>query len=138
MTASDWMIFIGFLSFVSFLLHMVTADRVVKRGVFKESLKSPSVRCMSFSCGHNKGGECTSEQIVVYDNGVIGLCLQHTGTMHDRILEPLQKGMKIGQKAGESDAFGLIAKALEDTEEDRRLLIDKNAFERWLKGKLDK
>ena len=48
------------------------------------------IKCYSYSCRHNKGGKCRRKEIVVYDNTVTGLCLNHTDNMNNRVIKPME------------------------------------------------
>lgn len=91
--------------------------------------------CYSFECKNNLNGVCKLKEIVIYNNSVIGLCLNHTSSMQKRVLDPLLRGIEIGKKDGEADAYGKISKALESVEDDAKLLKDKNEFAKWMKEK---
>lgn len=90
----------------------------------------PVIACNSVSCRHNKLCRCTRKNIVIYDNTVKGLCLHHTESMKERILDPMQ-GKRMIESGGNSE-FGteMVEKIIKLQEEE--LLKDPDAFSRWM------
>ena len=97
------------------------------------SQKTVVRKCYSVSCKRNRMGKCMVKQIDVYDNGAIGICLWHTASMKDRILDPLEKGREIGKKDGE---IALLDKLLEDSI-DRKAIKSPEEFAKWMKKHLN-
>ena len=91
--------------------------------------KSSVVMCNSTSCTWNKLCRCTKKEISVYDNTVKGLCLNHTESMKERILDPMREKRIIETNSG----FGteMIDKAMKLQEE--KLLEDPKAFAKWMR-----
>ena len=86
-------------------------------------------RCYSFSCQKNIRGKCLLKEIDVYDNGVIGLCLWHTSDMTKRILEPYNKGRKLGNIDGQLELIDKLVKSSDDV----KAIKDPKEFTSWLK-----
>ena len=109
---------------VSLLLFMVIVSLL-------EHHKSSVIVCNSISCTWNKLCRCTRRGISIYDNTVKGLCLYHTESMQERILDPMQEE-RIIESGGDSE-FGkkMIDKIMKMQEE--KLLKDPDAFARWMK-----
>ena len=94
----------------------------------------PVIACNSVSCRHNKLCRCTRKNIAVYDNTVKGLCLNHTESMKERILDPMQgtmQGKQMIESSGDSE-FGaeMIEKIMKLQEE--KLLKDPDTFAAWM------
>ena len=94
------------------------------------SQKGCGIKCFSFSCRYNRSGKCGRKEITVYDNTVKGLCLHHTESMKERILDPMQEKRMI-TSAGDSE-FGkkMIDKIMKMQEE--KLLKDPDTFDKWM------
>lgn len=98
--------------------------------------KASVIVCNSISCGWNKRCRCTRKEVVVYDNVIVGLCLHHTGSMEDRILEPMKKGRLLDRYGHETHvAVGALKKAQRDREGED-LIKNPNAFSKWMKKHL--
>jgi len=91
--------------------------------------KAEVTKCHSRSCKHNAYGNCKKPKITIYDNGVLGLCLDHTEEMSKRVTEPLAKGIQIGMKVGEANVMGQIIKKNEIDS----ITKDEKGFNSWLK-----
>ena len=87
------------------------------------------IKCYSYSCRHNKGGKCRRKDITIYDNTVVGLCLNHTDNMNNRIIEPLKN---VGFHEEHCVTVRFSAKAQEDIK-DEVLLKNPRAFSTWMK-----
>ncbi len=85
--------------------------------------------CNSISCKWNKNLRCTRKDIAIYDNTILGLCLSHTGSMKERVLDAFEKGRAVGKKDGEIE---LLTKLTAD----QKLLKDPEAFDKWIKRQL--
>ena len=48
------------------------------------------IKCFSVTCKHNKGDKCRRKDITIYDNTVVGLCLNHTDDMNNRVIKPMK------------------------------------------------
>lgn len=92
--------------------------------------KPPVVMCSSFSCAYNKRAICTRKEIFVYDNTVLGLCLFHSETMSQRILEPMGKVAERGKS--NPQMINKIMQA-QEAKRDSRLIKNPKAFARWMK-----
>ena len=95
-----------------------------------EQNKTSVVMCSSFSCAYNKKARCTRQQIVVYDNTVIGLCLYNSETMSRRILEPMGKVVERSKPNPQ-----MITKIMQaqDKARDSELIKNPKSFARWLR-----
>ena len=94
--------------------------------------KTSVVMCNSFSCAYNRMARCTRKKIVVYNNTVRGLCLYHSETMSQRILEPLNIGTVVERGKLNSKMIAKIMRADED-KRDSELINNPKAFARWIK-----
>lgn len=94
------------------------------------------IKCFSSSCSSNLKGFCKRKTITMYDNGALGICLNHSVDMTTRVLEPLLKGIELGKQDGEVQALGKMAKLLDEHKEDVSLIKDGEAFSKWLKNLL--
>lgn len=106
-----WLIFLIAILALSFICFVVAYPKVNT--------------CYSVSCKlNNKKGKCMrAGGIDIYDNGIIGLCLWHTGNMEDRVIKPLKE--KIGlDKITEKD-IELI--------KDQMAVKSEKEFEKWAK-----
>ena len=92
--------------------------------------RPPVIMCNSVSCSHNRLCRCTRKEIAIYDNTVKGLCLDHTESMKERILDPMQEKRMI-KSSGDSE-FGkkMIDKIMKAQEE--KLLKDPDTFDKWM------
>ena len=90
------------------------------------------VMCGSFSCAYNRRARCTRKQIAVYDNTILGLCLYHSETMKKRILEPMNKGIKIERGKPNPQMIDKIMKAQEEIK-DSELINNPRAFADWMR-----
>lgn len=92
--------------------------------------QSTVVMCNSFSCAHNRRARCTKKGISIYDNTILGLCLDHSSTMSQRILEPMGK---VSERSKPN--FRITNKIMQAQEEkrDSELLKNPKAFTRWMK-----
>lgn len=93
--------------------------------------KPSVIMCNSVSCKHNKLCRCTRKEIAVYDNTVTGLCLNHTDSMKDRVLEPIRK-TRLLERYNHDIATEDILKKTKEEFEDEELLKNPNAFARWM------
>lgn len=89
--------------------------------------KTSVVMCTSFSCIYNNKGRCVRKKIVIYDNTVIGLCLDHSETMSKRIIEPMGKVGTIERGKPNPQMIDKIMKAQED-KRDSELIKNPKAF----------
>ena len=87
------------------------------------------IKCYSYSCRHNKGGKCRRKDITIYDNTVVGLCLNHTDSMNNRVIEPMKKA---GFHEEHCVTIRFSAKAQEDIK-DGELVKNPRAFSSWMK-----
>jgi len=94
--------------------------------------KTSVVMCGSFSCAYNRRARCTRKQIAVYDNTILGLCLYHSETMKKRILEPMNKGIKIERGKPNPQMIDKIMKAQEEIK-DSELINNPRAFADWMR-----
>lgn len=94
--------------------------------------KASVVMCSSFSCAYNRRARCTRKEVVVYDNTVLGLCLNHSDTMSKRILEPMNKGIAVERGKPNPQMINKIMQAQED-KRDSELINNPKAFARWMK-----
>jgi len=88
--------------------------------------------CGSFSCTYNRRARCTRKEISIYDNTVRGLCLDHSETMNQRIIEPMNKAILVERGRPNSQ---MITKIMQAQEKARGSELIKNpkAFARWMK-----
>lgn len=96
--------------------------------------RPPVIVCNSVSCKHNKLCRCMRKNIAVYDNTVTGLCLNHTDSMKDRVLEPIRRTRLIERYEHDIATADILKKAKEDFEEEE-LLNNPDAFDRWMRRK---
>ena len=87
------------------------------------------IKCFSLNCRHNKGGKCRRIEIVVYDNTIKGLCLNHSDNMNDRVIKPMNKA---GFHEEHCVTVSFSAKAQEEIK-DEVLLKNPKAFSTWMK-----
>ena len=87
------------------------------------------IKCFSFTCQHNRGGKCRRKNIVVYDNVIKGLCLNHTDNMNKRIIEPMKNA---GFHEEHCVTVKFSAKAQEEIK-DEVLLKNPKYFSAWMK-----
>ena len=92
--------------------------------------KPPVVMCNSLGCAYNKMARCTRKAIAIYDNTVKGLCLYHTATMGERIIEPLKKYMTAEVTVSNPQILENISKTQKENE---NLVKNPKAFADWLK-----
>lgn len=90
------------------------------------------VMCHSFACAYNRRGKCGRRQIVVYDNTILGLCLNHTETMSKRILEPMNRINAVERGNLNPQMITKIMQAQED-KRDLELIKNPKTFARWMK-----
>jgi hypothetical protein len=98
------------------------------------SAGSPGTRlkkCYSFDCKKNHRGKCVMREIEVYDNGVKGMCLWHTDNMYDRVLDPIKKGIAIGEKQGKAKTIDSLLKEVENSK-DAKAIHSQEEFRLWL------
>lgn len=91
---------------------------------------SSVVMCGSFSCAYNRRGRCTRKEISICDNTVKGLCLYHSETMSQRIIEPMGKIAERGKP--NPQMINKIMQAQED-KSDSELIKDPKAFATWIR-----
>lgn len=91
--------------------------------------KASVVMCNSFSCAYNKRARCTRKEIAIYDNTVLGLCLHHSESMKNRILEPMNKGKAVERGKPNPQMIDKIMKA---QKEESELLKNPKAFTHWM------
>ena len=108
--------------FISFILLVIVLCSIVSAGQGK------IIVCNSISCKYNRLCRCARKEIAVYDNTVKGLCLHHTESMKERILDPMQ-GKRMIENSSEfsSEMIDKIMKAQEE-----KLLKDPDAFAKWM------
>ena len=87
------------------------------------------IKCFSLTCKHNKGGKCGRKEIVVYDNTVKGLCLNHTDNMNNRVIKPMESA---GFHEEHCVTVTFSDKAQEKIK-DEVLLKNPKAFSSWMK-----
>lgn len=87
--------------------------------------------CNSISCKWNRACRCTKKSISIYDNTIIGLCLNHTEDIQVRVLDAFTKGREIGAKDGEIKLLGELT-------EDMKLLKNPKEFDSWMQKKFGK
>ena len=97
-----------------------------------EQGKSSVVMCSSITCSWNRRCRCTRKNIAVYDNTVTGLCLHHSDSMKDRVLEPMRKSRLLEQYEHETYVADMLAEREEDAK-DEELLNNPVAFSRWMR-----
>lgn len=90
------------------------------------------VMCHSFGCIHNRKGRCIRKEVVVYDNTVLGLCLNHSDTMSKRILEPMNKGIAVERSKPNPQMITKIMQ-VEEKAKDSELIKNPKAFAEWMK-----
>ena len=115
-----------------FLMSATILLAIVMLAMSVEQGKSSVVVCNSISCKYNRLCRCTRKNIVVYDNTVTGLCLYHTDSMKDRVLEPLKKSGLLEQYQHETYVADTLTKIEEDAK-DNELLKNPNVFARWMR-----
>ena len=115
-----------------FLMSATILLAIVMLAMSVEQGKSSVVVCNSISCKYNRLCRCTRKNIVVYDNTVTGLCLYHTDSMKDRVLEPMRKSNLLEQYQHEVYVADTFAKREEEAK-DNELLKNPNAFARWMR-----
>lgn len=93
--------------------------------------RPPIIMCNSVSCTHNKLCRCTRKEVSVYDNTVTGLCLDHTDSMKDRVLEPMRKSKLLEQYEHETYTVRAMDR-VEEKFKDEELLKSPSAFARWM------
>ncbi len=94
--------------------------------------KTTVVMCGSFGCAYNRRGRCGKKEISIYDNTVKGLCLYHSETMGQRILEPLYKGAVVERSKPNPQMITKIMQAQEDRR-DADLIKNPKAFAKWIR-----
>ena len=94
--------------------------------------KPPVIMCNSVSCTWNKLCRCTRKEIAVYDNTVTGLCLYHTDSMKDRVLEPMKKSRLLEQYEHET-YIAVAMDKMKEKSKDEELLKNPAAFSKWMK-----
>ena len=87
------------------------------------------IKCFSLNCQHNRGGKCRRKDITIYDNTVVGLCLNHTDNMNNRVIEPMKNA---GFHEEHCVTINISAKAQEEIK-DGELLQNPKAFSMWMK-----
>lgn len=107
------------------VITMILANFVVPRGTIVG-------KCHSVTCRHNLGGSCSRRQIDIYDNRGIGLCLWHTSTMEERLVEPFNSGKAIGKINGEIALTDKLKKAIEE-DADTKAIQNPKEFSKWLR-----
>ena len=96
------------------------------------SQKGCGIKCFSFRCRYNKSGKCERQEITVYDNTIKGLCLNHTDSMDDRVIEPLlNSGWSYGSKREIRIVSG-GSKKKNGAMTDEKLLKNPAAFSKWM------
>lgn len=95
--------------------------------------KTTVLKCFSTSCKFNKCGKCSRAVISIYDNSAIGLCLDHSSPMYDRIEELIEAGKKIGKKDGVIEE---ITTLLNEKADNDKLIKDTGAWEQWMKDRM--
>lgn len=97
------------------------------------SQKGCGVKCSSSSCLYNRGGRCGRQEVTVYDNTVIGLCLNHTDSMKDRVTEPILKSGYFDSHKLKTNITVIRLKKTTEEMLDEKLLKNPNAFARWMR-----
>ena len=97
-----------------------------------EQGKSSVIVCNSISCSWNKLCRCTRKNISIYYNTVTGLCLHHTDSMKDRVLEPMRKNKLLERYEYETYVADMLAEK-EENAKDEELLKNPDAFARWMR-----
>ena len=115
-----------------FLVCAIIFLAIAMLAMSAERGKVSVVMCNSTSCTWNKLCRCTRRNIAVYDNTVKGLCLHHSESMKDRVLEPMKTSKLLERYEDETQA----AEAMNDIKErfkDEELLKNPNAFAKWMR-----
>jgi len=94
--------------------------------------KPPVVMCSSFSCAYNRRARCTRKEIAIYDNTIVGLCLNHSETMNRRILEPMEKVGTIERGKPNPQMIDKMMKAQEEIK-DTELVKNPKVFAVWMR-----
>jgi hypothetical protein len=104
------MIFILFFSFLVFVAIIITC--------FKNK-NTVVTRCQSSSCKHNNQGLCKRKDIFIYDNEVLGICLNHTELIEERFSKIFDRAVTACIKSGHFFAL---------TDKDKRFIEDLKAI----------
>ncbi len=110
-----------FIIFIGVLFASLLAERQSKASV---------VMCHSFTCVHNRRARCTRKEVTIYDNTVIGLCLNHSDTMKNRILEPMDRVVERGKPNPQMTTKIMQAQG---QARDSELIKSPKAFATWIK-----
>ena len=97
------------------------------------SQKGCGIKCFSASCRYNRGGKCGRQEITIYDNTVTGLCLNHTESMKNRVIEPIMKSELFNSDKHEICVTVGSSKKVQEDVLDENLLKNPNAFARWMR-----
>ena len=97
------------------------------------SQKGCGIKCFSSSCRYNQSGRCRRREITIYDNTVTGLCLNHTGSMRNRVVEPIMKSELFNSDKHEICVTVGSSKKTQEEVLDEKLLKNPNAFARWMR-----
>jgi len=100
------------------------------------SQKGCGIKCFSFSCRFNRNGKCGRQEITVYDNTVTGLCLNHTESMKDRVIEPIMKSSLFGSYKHKTCISVRSFKKTQEAMLDDKLLKNSSVFAKWLRKQL--
>ena len=104
------MLFILFFSFLFFSAIVITC---------LTNKKTVVTRCQSNSCKFNNQGLCKRKDIFIYDNEVLGICLNHTELVESRFSKIFDRAVISCIKSGHFFAL---------TEKDKRFIEDLKAI----------
>lgn len=94
---------------------------------------SIDVKCEAIECNHLVKGKCSKKKLLIYDNGVKGMCFNHSGEMMSRVRPAFDKGVSAGIKLGKMMAIDELKEAIRKADLYSSLIADPKKFEKWMK-----